>query len=172
MEKITYSVLSVTSVGKTDCETSNAFTDFSWWSWVLWERPASPWSVFRGVFVTDAQWCVAAFGHCHLKVNRKTHHLDFPVDLRVYPAAPKPQRCCLSLAAVSELVLLSRAAAWHATGCLCLVGLRRTNKSFYGIQDQVWNYTNFIFPLSVLSDWSTAVEDRRLQFSSSPREIF
>lgn len=28
-KKITYSVLSVTLVGKTDCETSNAFSDFS-----------------------------------------------------------------------------------------------------------------------------------------------
>lgn len=47
-KKITYSVLPVTLVGKTDCETSNAFNDFSQWIWVLWETPASPLSVFRG----------------------------------------------------------------------------------------------------------------------------
>lgn len=32
-----------------------------------------------GVFVTAIQQCVKAFGHCHLKVNRKIHHLNFPV---------------------------------------------------------------------------------------------
>ena len=119
-----------------------------------------------GVFVTDIQWCVEPVEHCHLKVNRKIHHLDFPVDLIVCTATPRPQRCCLPRAPVSKLVLLSRAPGWYATWCLCLLGLRRTLKGTYSIQGEVRNYTSFLF---LLSKWLKYCSGMR--FLSLPREI-
>lgn len=43
-------MLPVNTVGKKDCETSNSFSDFSQWTKVLWETPATPYA--------EVSWCM------------------------------------------------------------------------------------------------------------------
>lgn len=87
----------------------------------------------RGSVMCCSIWTLSPEG------KQKNTPFRFPCGPQSLSCSTKTPTLLPLSCSVSELVLLSRAAAWHATGCLCLVGLRRANKSFYSIQDEVWN---------------------------------